>query len=373
MSDNNLQDVESKICINAIGLVREDGKLMEPIDGGTSRSWFSVDLMQEEVLRWVLQDGQLFHSVKRAEASFVELIKCTDGEGHAVFWGYAGFAFPEKQQHPSEARPQWAEALSSKFPEERYATVHLQARRDLVHTLVAPPRIRIWLHAFRCLNAQIWLDIGSALQDLDLNWVCDTDHVVHKLRDRLVYMFKQDQDSLFSAIEPHARTAESTRELYSGSAGTLNQKNRECNWHTDEFTSLMHMAITFQGDRTLGLVANGEFYQLRQAPGMVYLGNAAAYHHAVYDHEEGTSNFALQCRLGFPAWAKKDRPSPWGRHGFNPWAGNMKEAVKSLSPTIAVAFRESVEKSGGIRLPDMHDLAEATKRMSEIEHALLAQ
>ena len=46
--------------------------------------------------------------------------------------------------------------MTAKFPAEEFATVHLQARQDLVHTVAAPPRVRIWLHAFRQVRTSSW-------------------------------------------------------------------------------------------------------------------------------------------------------------------------------------------------------------------------
>lgn len=356
-SDDDSQDVSAQVSVNSIGLIwKYDGSLMEPIKGDTSASWLTCNVIQENVLTWLLQGGHLFEGLKTTKGLFVELVKNSDA-GQCTFWGCAGYAFPHAKQDPSQAAVQWTEQLTTAFPCEKFATVHLQARQDLVHTLVAPARVRIWLHAFRRVNEHLWTDIGDALDVLDLS-ENNSRHVVHKLRERLVHMFKKDSDTLFSAIEPHLRTAEDS------------QASAAKNWHTDAFTSLMHMSITLQGERTLGFIAGGESHQLRLRPGMVYLGNPAAYHHAVYDHQQGVPNLSLQCRLGFPAWNedRAGRPSPWGRHGFNPWSGELTEAVQALSPSIATAFQKSSHRYGGVRLPSFCDLAECAAHVSGGEH-----
>merc|ERR1712137_1141524 len=111
----------------------------------------------------------------------------------------------------------------------------------------------------------------------------------------------------------------------------------------------------------------GKVYQLRLPPGSLYIGNPAAYAHAVYDHS-GRS-FTLQCRLGYTKTED-------GHHGFNPWTVRQ-EDQQLLSVVVASSLRGALisQHNGyntrGLRLPGMSDLAEFAACIDMDEHGYL--
>jgi len=369
------------MLVTDVGLVSpQDGSMLGPLSGASGETWMTYSRIQPRVLTWLLQGGKLFEQFWDDKEACRKKQTLADESTKPLF-RLLGYSAYQNLKHRHAKDDEYALRLQEVFSAttddantsntvRNFATVHLQARQDLIHTLLAPDRVRLWLHTFRVLNSRIWEAIGDALQNDESirNAQLPGEHNMWKLRDRLVTMFKDDQDTLFSAVEVHVLTVQEVEEK---------RKVGTRDWHTDAFTSLLHMAITLQGSRTLGLLVQDEdltpedrilcemqLHEMRQHPGDIYIGTPAVYRHAVYSHEAATDNLSLQCRLGFPKW-DPDVWSPWGEHGFHPWkADDNSLAVRILSGVIAEAFRQASDMFGGVRIPEWYQLAEQAHEVS---------
>jgi len=283
------------------------------------------------------------------------------------------------------------------------AVTHISQYGGMRELLLAPARLRIWLESFRKKNSNIWSAIGHALEQAVQGKGTLAD--MHKRRapteEKVIKVlaghFLHEQDALFAAVEVPWRDRKS--------AST--RKQRLSNWHTDNFTSFLHMAVTLQGERTLGLELSGvpsfgseaggevagrtisaaeedddgkkdyvaaeDLYVIRNRPGTVYIGNPAAYRHAVFDHDTEQRNLSFQLRLGFP-WKQLDTggAASWGESlGFSRHdlarERNKGRIYAKVSKTIARAMRTELARQGGFKSPTMADLAHESSIFSTVE------
>jgi len=220
--------------------------------------------------------------------------------------------------------------------------MHFQSNRDFIKAFRPPVELRIFLRALRHVNEPMLAAVATAALETDTD-------MGRALADAIL-----EGGSVFGAVSVHHTPRGSP-----GLDQAANDEHRRSNWHVDEATSLVHGSITLKGTRTLGIkstpvgvrLAADTHVEVHLEPGDVYIGNAAAYEHAVYDR--GGEELSLQCRVGYRF--SPHAAAAWQRVGFNIWDNDSDDhKVQKAKVDAAIV---SAMRGFELRVPKMADLA----------------
>jgi len=237
-------------------------------------------------------------------------------------WTAWGFQFSGKEQYLLKADWHTVNAWGN--------TCNMFAPRKGANTpcQMAPPRILAFMEAFRAVNEACWQKMVDGIQTVKAE--CTNKWDEQRLLSILLNAF--EQGGHFAAVEVQAGPS---------------LENHNMSWHRDGVSSLLHLAITLGGSRTIQFRSPNEMHEVQLGPGSFYLSSPFLFDHGVRYARAGKDTgplLTLMCRFGF--LNEKDTLWAGGEHG---------PRMHNITEIIATCLKDAID-ANEFRLPTLQEV-----------------